>query len=108
MITCYLRYQIDADKIQEFEQYAAMWIDLIPRFGGIHHGYFLPSEGESDIALAMFSFPSLADYERYREDLKSDADVAEALAFAKRTRCFLRFERSFFKPMLPNPANGGV
>ena len=43
-------------------------LTLVPRFGGIHHGYFLPSEGASDVALAMFSFPSLAAYEQYRKD----------------------------------------
>ena len=67
MITCYVRYVIDADKIAEFEEYSRMWLDLVPRFGGVHHGYFLPSEGESDIALAIFSFESLAAYEVYRK-----------------------------------------
>ena len=47
MITCYLRYQIRPDKVADFEAYGAMWLDLMPRFGGIHHGYFLPSEGAS-------------------------------------------------------------
>jgi hypothetical protein len=101
MVTCYLRYVIDPDKIAEFEAYAKMWLDLLPRFGGIHHGYFLPSEGESDIALSMFSFASLAEYEQYRKDAAKDPDVAEAVAFAKRTKCFLRYERSFFRPVLP-------
>ena len=27
----------------------------------------LPAEGASDVAYAVFSFPSLAEYERYRE-----------------------------------------
>ena len=39
-------------------------IDWLPSAGEIHHGYFLPAEGAND-ALALFSFPSLADYERY-------------------------------------------
>jgi hypothetical protein len=43
MITCYLRYQIPMDKVAEFEAYGAMWLELVPRFGGTHHGYFLPS-----------------------------------------------------------------
>jgi NIPSNAP len=54
------RQDVAEDKLADFEAYGAMWLDLMPRFGGIHHGYFLPSEGESDVALAMFSFPSLA------------------------------------------------
>jgi hypothetical protein len=79
-----------------------MWLELVPRFGGIHPGYFLPSEGESDIALAMFSFPSLAAYEQYRKDSAEDHDVQKAVAFAKETRCFRRFQRSFFRPVFPN------
>jgi len=104
MITCYVRYIIDAQKIAEFEEYSKLWLVLVPRFGGTHHGYFLPSEGESDVALALFSFPSLADYEQYRKDAAADPDVQKAMKFAKETRCFLRYERSFFRPLLPNAA----
>jgi hypothetical protein len=35
MITCYLRYELDPDKLADFEAYGAMWLDLMPRFGGI-------------------------------------------------------------------------
>ena len=66
MITCYLRYIIDPYKVAEFERYARMWIPLVRRFGGTHHGYFLPHEGANNIAVALFSFPSLAAYEAYR------------------------------------------
>src|SRR5690242_4626798 len=81
-------------KLADFEAYGAMWLDLVPRFGGIHHGYFLPSEGDGDIALAMFSFPSLAACEQYRKDAETDPDVAKTIAYAKETRCFTRYERS--------------
>lgn len=101
MITCHVRYVVDAEKIEAFERYARMWLDLVPRFGGIHHGYFLPSEGASDVALAIFSFPSLAAYARYREDAASDPDVARAVEFARETQCFLRYDRTFFRPVLP-------
>jgi len=101
MITCYLRYQVDPETLPDFEAYAKMWLALIPKFGGVHHGYFLPSEGESDVALAMFSFPSLAAYERYRADAATDPEAQQAVAFATRTRCFVRYERSFFRPVLP-------
>jgi hypothetical protein len=101
VITCYLRYVINPDRIAEFEKYATMWLELMPRFGGTHHGYFLPSEGESDVALAMFSFPSLAAYEQYRKQAAGDADARKAVAFANETRCIVRYERSFFRPVLP-------
>ena len=100
MITCVIRYIVDQDKIAEFEVYSKMWLELMPRFGGTHHGYFLPSEGESDVALSLFSFPSLAAYETYRRSSVEDADVATAIAYAKKTRCVLRYERSFFRPVL--------
>lgn len=66
MITCYLRYIIDPFKLEEFEHYGKLWIPLVEKFGGRHHGYFLPSEGANNVALAMFTFPSLAIYEQYR------------------------------------------
>lgn len=66
MVTCCLRYIIDSDKLEAFEAYARMWIPLVGKFGGVHHGYFLPHEGASNVALALFSFPSLAAYEEYR------------------------------------------
>ena len=98
MITCCLRYVIDPFKAVEFEAYARRWLPLVPRHGGVHHGYFLPSEGANNIALALFSFPSLAAYEKYRTALTTDPDVAEAHAFARDTRCFLSYERTFFRP----------
>jgi hypothetical protein len=101
VITCFLKYTIDPHKLSEFETYAKMWLDLLPRFGGVPHGYFMPSEGASDIALAMFSFSSFAAYEKYRQDAAQDSDVAKAMAYYKETRCFIRYERSFFKPIFP-------
>lgn len=99
MITCYLRYCIDPYKLSEFEHYAKLWIPLVSKFGGQHHGYFLPLEGANNIALAMFSFPSLADYEKYREDSFKDADCIEAFKYAEETRCIVSYERSFFRPV---------
>jgi hypothetical protein len=99
MITCYLRYIIDPYKIKEFEYYGKLWIPLVAKFGGQHHGYFLPSEGVSNVALAMFSFPSLAAYEQYRQQSMLDPECQAAFRYAEDTRCFLSYERSFFRPM---------
>jgi hypothetical protein len=100
MITCYLRYVIDPYKVSAFEKYARMWIPLVNRFGGTHHGYFLPHEGANNIAVALFSFPSLADYEVYRAKILDDPDCLKAFDHAKETRCIISFERSFMKPVL--------
>lgn len=49
-----------------------MWIRLVGKLGGTHHGYFMPSEGTSNVALALFTFPSLAAYESYRTQAADD------------------------------------
>ena len=82
MVTCYLRYVIDPYQLAEFEAYARIWIPLVEKFGGTHHGYFLPSEGANNIALAMFTFPSLTAYEDYRERSKTDAECIAAFKLA--------------------------
>lgn len=99
MITCYLKYTIDPLKLKEFEHYAKLWIPLVAKFGGEHHGYFLPAEGANDIAYALFSFPSLGDYEIYRKKSFKDASCKAAFAYADDTQCIKRFERSFMKPV---------
>jgi NIPSNAP len=99
VITCFLKYEVDADKIADFEVYAKMWIPLVEKFGGKHHGYFLPSEGASDVAYALFSFPSLADYEEYRKKAATDAECQKAMDFYHETKCFRRYERSFMRPV---------
>jgi hypothetical protein len=99
MITCYLRYVIDPFKLNEFETYGRMWIPLVEKFGGKHHGYFLPHEGPNNIAVAMFSFPSLADYEIYRAAAADDADCLAAMRYFEETKCFLSYERSFMRPV---------
>ncbi|WP_432722617.1 NIPSNAP family protein [Jeongeupia wiesaeckerbachi] len=101
MITCHLKYVIDATKMAEFEQYCRMWLPLIKKFGGVHHGYLLPSEGASNIALGSFSFPSLAAYEQYRISSLDDPECQVAFRFSKETRCFLSYERTFFRPLFP-------
>lgn len=99
MVTCYLRYVIEPSKVEEFEHYARLWIPLVERFGGQHHGYFLPSEGASNIALALFTFPSLALYEEYRSKSVQDSECQTAISYAKETGCIVSFERSFFRPV---------
>ncbi len=101
MITCVVDYVIDPAKIAQFEEFAQRWIELVNRHGGTHHGYFLPSEGSSDKALALFSFPSLAAYEEYRQLFGVDPDFIAADKIRDESGCVLRYDRSFMRPMLP-------
>jgi uncharacterized protein (DUF1330 family) len=99
LVTCYLNYVIDPYKAKEFEHYAKLWIPLVKKFGGTHHGYFLPSEGANNKALALFSFPSLAEYEDYRVKLLVDEQCINAFQYAEDTKCILSYDRSFFRPI---------
>lgn len=102
MITCVVDYTIDAAKVAEFERFAQRWIELVNEHGGIHHGYFLPSEGASDKALALFSFPSFAAYEQYRQLFGVHPDFIAADKIRDDTGCVLRYERTFMRPLLPD------
>lgn len=101
MITCVVKYVIDPAKIEAFERFARRWIELVNLHGGTHHGYFLPSEGASDEALALFSFPSFARYEQYRERFGVDPEFNAANQIRDDSGCVLRYERTFMRPLLP-------
>ncbi|WP_281250545.1 NIPSNAP family protein [Teredinibacter waterburyi] len=59
----------------------------------------MPHEGASNIALALFSFPSLAEYESYRIKAAQDSECQAAMDYYNQTKCFLSFERSFMRPI---------
>jgi NIPSNAP len=100
VITCVVDYVIDPKKIDAFERFARTWITLVSRHGGRHHGYFLPSEGASDRALALFSFPTLAEYEKYRSRFGVDPEFVSADRIRDESGCILRYERTFMRPVL--------
>lgn len=100
MITCHVRYVLDPYKLEAFEEYARLWIPLVEKFGGTHHGYFLPHEGANNIAVTLFSFDSLAEYEVYRKDSMEDPECQAAYQLAEDSRCIISYERSFMKPVL--------
>lgn len=101
MITCVVDYTIDPEKIEQFERFARRWMELVDGHGGTHHGYFLPSEGASDKALALFSFPSLAAYEDYRKNFGVHPDFVAADRIRDESGCVIRYERTFMRPLLP-------
>lgn len=82
-----------------------------------HHGYFVPGgsgdvlpdasfsfpgigrEGPPHIGIALFSFPSIEAYERYRRDVAQDEGCKAATARFNETPCFSGYERTFLVPM---------
>jgi hypothetical protein len=99
MITCFVKYVIDATKVKDFETFGKRWIALVNQHGGRHHGYFLPAEGADNIAYALFSFPSLSAYEQYRTLFGSDPEFIAADRFKHDTGCVVSHERTFLRPM---------
>ena len=101
MITCHVKYTIDPYKVHDFEDYAKKWIEVVEMMGGIHHGYFLPSEGANNIAYCLFSFESLTRYEEYRLAMQNNARCIEIFTEANEKKFILHYERSFMRPLLP-------
>ena len=102
VITCVVHYTIDPAQIEAFERFAREWMRLVAKHGGVHHGYYLPAEGASDQAEALFSFESLAAYERYRTRFGNDPEFIAADNIRDESGCVLRYERTFMRPLLPN------
>jgi hypothetical protein len=118
LITCLIRYTLVPGKLPDFEHYARAWIRLVERYGGTHHGYFVPAEsspnadfsfaglgepGRTDIAVALFSFPSLAAYDSYRQDVATDPECAAATSAFASSPSFERYERTFLRPVSREP-----
>lgn len=117
MFTCVIRYRVEPGKLAEFREYAHAWIGLIRRYGGTHHGYFVPGAPEDifpdptfsfpglgaaappDVAFALFSFPSVEAYDAYRAAVAEDDDCKAATARFNETRCFSSYERAFLTPI---------
>jgi len=112
VITCFIRYFINPDKLTEFETYARIWVPLIEKYGGTHHGYFMPvetpssaafsfpgvgEEGPDNVAIAMFSFPTIEDYDSYRERVANDPECLRATEIRNDSQCFTRYERKFVR-----------
>lgn len=100
-ITCVVHYVIDPAKLDAFEEFAHAWMRLVNTHGGHHHGYFLPAEGASDAAEALFTFPSLAAYEHYRQHFGTHPDFIAADDIRDRSGCVIRHTRTFMRPLLP-------
>jgi NIPSNAP protein len=117
LITCFLRYTIDPDKLDAFEHYARVWMRLIEKYGGTHHGYFLPGGGATEsfsaafsfpgvgeagpgnIAVALFSFPDVEAYETYRREVAKDPECLAVTSHYEQTNCFTKYERTFMRPV---------
>ena len=97
MITCFIRYEIDPNKVDAFEHYARNWGQAIPRSGADLIGYYAPHEGSATTAYGIYNIESLAAYEAYRARLREDVLGRENYEFARRERFIQREDRLFLR-----------
>ncbi len=97
MITCFIRYELDPFKKEQFEQYARNWGQTIPRCGADLIGYFAPHEGSSTLAYGVYNIESLAAYEAYRARVLADPLGRENYEFARQQKFIRREDRTFLK-----------
>ena len=96
-ITCFIRYEIDPFRKEDFEAYARNWGEAIPRCGADLIGYFAPHEGSATTAYGVYSIDNLAEYEAYRARLAADPLGKENYRFAREKRFILKEDRIFLK-----------
>jgi NIPSNAP len=96
MITLYIRYTLDPNKLRDFETYAKALATPIERCGGVPAGYHLPTKfaGPMNSAVGMIDFPSLAAYEKYREKLGADPEATEVTRRVEASGAILNEDRS--------------
>jgi len=97
MITCFIRYEIEPNKVEAFEHYARNWGQAIPRNGADLIGYYAPHEGSATTAYGIYNIESLAAYEAYRARLREDVLGRENYEFARQERFIRREDRLFLR-----------
>jgi hypothetical protein len=102
MITCFIRYDLDPNRLDLFDEYARRWGQAIPECGAELIGYFAPHEGSATTAYGVYSLKDLAAYEAYRARLKAHPLGRENFEFAKRER-FIRHEDRLFLRLASAP-----
>jgi hypothetical protein len=103
MITLYLRYIIDPNKLSDFATYAAEEQIPIRESGGNITGYFLPTDfaGATNEAFGLIDFPSLAEYEVYRARLAAHPLHKQNAAALQSSGALLSLQRSLIQRVEP-------
>jgi hypothetical protein len=104
MITLFLRYTIDPNKLADIERYAADEQQPIRESGGRILGYFMPTDfsGPTNEAIGLIDFPSLAEYEIYRAKLAAHALHKKYVEELQSTGALLAIQRSLVQRIEPS------
>ncbi len=104
MITLFLRYTIDPNKLADVAKYAANEQLPIRESGGTILGYFMPTDfaGATNEAFGLIDFPSLAAYEIYRAKLAAHPLHKKYAAVVESTGALLSIQRSLIQRVEPS------
>jgi hypothetical protein len=105
MITLFLRYTIDPNKLSDIARYAADEQVPIRESGGKIIGYFMPTDfaGATNEAFGLIDFPSLAEYETYRVRLAAHALHKQYVEVLESTGALLSIHRSLVQRVESSP-----
>jgi hypothetical protein len=104
MITLFLRYTIDPNKLSDIAKYAADEQIPIRESGGKILGYFMPTDfaGATNEAFGLIDFPSLAEYEIYRAKLAAHPLHKKYVEVVQRSGALLSIQRSLIQRVEPS------
>jgi hypothetical protein len=107
MITLYLRYTINPNKLADFAAYAADEQIPIRESGGEIVGYYLPTDfaGATNEAHGLINFPSLAEYEVYRAKLANHPLHKQYAGKLTESRAIISVERSLIQRVEASKGN---
>jgi hypothetical protein len=99
MITLYIRYKFNPDKISGIKAYFENEQRVIERSGGKIVGYFMPTDfsGPNDEAVGLIDIPSVSVYEDYRRRLADDPEHKVNVAALGESGATVSMVRSFIQ-----------
>jgi hypothetical protein len=105
MITLYLRYTIDPNRLSAFEKYVAEEQQAITESGGKIAGYYVPTDfsGATNEGFGLIDFPSLAEYEAYRATLADHPLHKENVAELVKSGAVFSIYRALIQRVEPRP-----
>lgn len=103
MITLYLRYTIDPNKLSAFNKYVEEEQKAITESGGKITGYYAPTDfaGATNEGFGIIDFSSLAEYEIYRAKLAVHPLHKENVAALEKSGAVLSIYRSLIQRVEP-------
>ena|ERR1700742_4971246 len=106
MITLFLRYALDPNKIADFAAYASSEQIPIRESGGKILGYFLTTDfaGATNEAFGLIDFASLAEYEIYRAKLAEHPLHKKFAGELQHSGALIAVERSIIQRVEPPSA----